>query len=202
MTVNPGEASCAALPTAATVPPQVALRYRRTVEPEAALPLISGLLSLAGESGIAVGQQRRRGSRAGLELDREGVGRPRGPLDPADAVEVGRGGAAGDIGRPGGVERDRPRLIGSAAADVGRGVKRGACLRQAGREGVEAARGTLELAHAVEVRRGGCADHVGRTGRVDRDPAGLVDGAAAEIGRVGERRARRVQLRDDGVSER
>ncbi len=51
MTVNPGEASCAALPTAAGLPPQVALRYRRTVEPEAALPLISGLLSLAGESG-------------------------------------------------------------------------------------------------------------------------------------------------------
>jgi hypothetical protein len=51
-TVRPGEAKAAAVPVAAAPPVQPAVGYTRTVEPASAEPVISGLLSLAGETGL------------------------------------------------------------------------------------------------------------------------------------------------------
>jgi hypothetical protein len=49
--VMPGDANVVALPVATGLPLQSDVAYRRTVAPAAAVPLTSGLLSLAGESG-------------------------------------------------------------------------------------------------------------------------------------------------------
>jgi hypothetical protein len=50
--VSPGLAKAAAVPVAAAPPEQSLVVYTRTVEPASAVPVISGLLSFAGETGL------------------------------------------------------------------------------------------------------------------------------------------------------
>ena len=62
--VSPGLAKAAAVPVAAAPPEQSLVVYTRTVEPASAVPLISGLLSFAGETGL---EARALGSAGAVE---------------------------------------------------------------------------------------------------------------------------------------
>ncbi len=62
VTVRPGDAKAAAGPVAAAPPVQAAVGYSRTVEPASAEPVISGLLSFAGETGLEASEAGSAGA--------------------------------------------------------------------------------------------------------------------------------------------
>ena len=122
------------------------------------------------------------------------IGRVRGDR------EVRRGRAAGE---PGVARRRRRRCRWPSrprAADRPSSRRRGAGGVELRDEGVAAVGRRVERARCGrEVCRACLARHVGVAAAVDRDAAAVVEAVAAEVGRVDERRAGRVQLRQGGV---
>ena len=120
-----------------------------------------------------------------------------------------RGGAPRDVGVAGGIHRDAAGRVEGVAADEGRvdeRVARRVELRQEAFKKAAAECG-LQGVGCGEVGRTSLAGDVGVAGGVHCDPdahvvTGEVHGvaAAAEVGGVDERRARRVELGDEGVA--
>ena len=107
---------------------------------------------------------------------------------------------------PGRVYRDTEggiETVAAAAAEVGRIDERRARRVELHDEGVAAAAGErgLDGVDRGEVRRGGAPRDVGVAGGIHRDAGGRVEGVAADVGRVDERVAGRVELRQEAFKK-
>jgi hypothetical protein len=86
-TVKPGDANVAAEPVATGAAEQSEVVYRRTVEPAAALPVISGSLSFAGDPGE---ESRALGAAGDVESSTYATGAEQEDTFPAPSSAVAR----------------------------------------------------------------------------------------------------------------
>ena len=176
----------------------------------------------SGDDHVAVGKQRHRAGRVGcgatqmrrpeqlrpvrIQSGQEGVGRTGGPngVGP-DAREIGGIGDACNPGTTLRVEGDVTPAVVAPAAQIGRVEQRRTRCVQLGHESVaviaNAGPGQDRLIRLKqrEVRRRGRAHYVNPIRRVDRQTRGQIVAGAAQVGRVDQSRAFRVQLDNETV---